>query len=425
MNEKRCQANEASPCCWLVVAFVAVSSLSLLTGLLSCSHEMYEIPAEEIPSTGLPFFYLHTPDETSITRSLMENVSLLMTNSGPDTPDYSDIVMVKGRGNSSWVDPKKPYSIFFTQRNNLPGLPTGSNRLLLSNYKDMSLMRNELAFFMARELGGMTDAPQVCFVDFMLNGQYQGIYLLCESAEDICLREGDSFLVEVDGKARYHETTFNTSHMGCPISIHLPEVELGDMAYAEISNFIQQAEEVLYSDDFTDPERGYKAFFDMDSFVEWYLINEMSKNGDATFYTSCFIHFSPGGKMKMGPVWDFDIAFGIYPFDGKNEINNPEHFYIRNAGWYARLFDDPAFVSRVKERFAFYYSHRQDISDHIDATCRLLLDKVPLDNHLWGCLCDKSASEEWVKSAYVNEAENLKRWLFERMEWMHANLEDL
>lgn len=357
----------------------------------------------------------------------MEEVSLLMNykSENSDYSDYSDIVMVKGHGNSSWVDPKKPYSIFFTPKDNLPGFPCGTNRLLFSNYKDLTLMRNELAFYMAREIGGMTDTPQSCFVDLMLNGQYAGIYLLCESPEDICLREGDSILVEVDGKARYHETTFRTTRLTHSISIKYPEVLPEDMAYADISNFIQQAEDALFSDHFTNPESGYQKYFDMESFVEWYLINEMAKNGDAIFYTSCFIHFSPGGKLKMGPVWDFDIAFGNYPYKKQRVINNPKNFYIKFSEWFGRFFDDPAFVSKVKERFAVYYAHRQEITDHIDATCRLLMEKVPLDNHIWGCLCSKTASDERVKDTYIKKTEELKSWLLQRMEWMHTHLEEL
>ena len=67
----------------------------------------------------------------------------------------------------------------------------------------------------------------------------------------------------------------------------------------------------------------------------------------------------------------------------------------------------------------------QDIIDHSDATCRLWADKVPLDNHIWGCLCSKTASEERVKSTYAKEAEELKNWLLKRMDWLHENLEKL
>ena len=120
-----------------------------------------------------------------------------------------------------------------------------------------------------------------------------------------------------------------------------------------------------------------------------------------------------------------DIAFGGYPYSKDWLINNPKNFYIKFSEWYGRLFDDPAFVAKVKERFAVYYAHRQDIIDHIDATCRLLADKVPLDNHIWGCLCSKTASAERVKSTYAKEVEELKNWLLKRMDWLHENLEKL
>ena len=137
------------------------------------------------------------------------------------------------------------------------------------------------------------------------------------------------------------------------------------------------------------------------------------------------IHFTWNGQLKMGPIWDFDIAFGNYPYKRKKVANNPKNFYLRNVSWFARLFDDPDFKSRVKDGLAFYYTHRQELYEHIDSTSRQLIDRVPFDNRLWGCLCDKTASEERVKDAYTKQAEELKEWLEQRLEWLYTHRDEL
>lgn len=400
-----------------------LAALLMLSALTACSSEMYEIPEEDLPPTSLPTMRLLTPEGSPIDRSLMENIGMVVSDATGRTI-YTNTVMAKGRGNTSWIRPKKPYTLLIPNEDTLLNLPPGNNRVLLANYDDLSLIRNDLAFFMG-QLRGRSDIPHSCFIDLVTNGLYTGIYQLCESVEDICLHEGSDVLVEVDGKARYHEPIFHTTQLQHPFSIHYPEVEEGDATYNFIAAFVQKAEDILFSEHFADAEGGYREFFDMDSFVEWYLINEIAKNNDAILYTSCFIHFAWNGQLKMGPIWDFDIAFGNYPYKRKKVVNNPKNFYLRNVSWFARLFDDPDFKSRVKDGLAFYYTHRQELYEHIDATSRLLIDRVPLDNRLWGCLCDKTASEERVKDAYTKQAEELKEWLEQRLEWLYSHRDEL
>lgn len=405
----------------------AVSWLAamLLTLLLSCTDEPYEGTPADVPRTGLPFVCLSTPGGTEITRNNMDGVLVVMTNANGEKA-LSSNASVKGRGNTSWIAPKKPYAITFYEAHSPLGLPSGQDWVLLANYHDPSLMRNGLAFYLGGMVGGNADVPRTCFVDLFLNNLYRGVYQWCESVEGVCARMGADVVLEVDGKARYHDTNFHTTRLHYPLTIHHPEVSPDAPTFQTIASYVQRAEDALYGEHFLEAEDGYRQFLDMESFVEWYLVNEIAKNNDAAFYTSCHLHFAWDGKLRMGPLWDFDQSFGAYRYEGQRKIvNNPEGFYLRHVEWFERLFQDPAFMSRVKERFLHYDNHRSELLAFVDATAALLETKVFLDNCLWGRLGRKSATQSQVLDAYQTEREKLKEWISRRMEWMRAHMDDL
>jgi hypothetical protein len=152
---------------------------------------------------------------------------------------------------------------------------------------------------------------------------------------------------------------------------------------------------------------------DMDSFVDWYLINEIAKNNDACLFTSCFLNLQRGGKLKMGPIWDFDMAFGR---TSANSNDDPKGFWIRKTPWFKRMFEDPAFKARVKERFDYFYSHRYDIMKEIDDNVKYLQYSVVENEHKWSIL---KSSAPWDK--YQKTVDNLKDWILQRFEWLKAN----
>ena len=269
----------------------------------------------------------------------------------------------------------------------------------------------------------------------MLNGQYKGIYQLGEKVKISKKRVNvgdDGFLMEIDQRALTEEDAryFTVSHLSNPVNIKEPDVEYDDEDYNYAKDYVQAAEAVLYSDNFTDPEEGWQKYIDMDSFVDWYLVNEISKNADAcVLYSSCYMNLKRGSKLKMGPLWDFDLGFAGYPegFNATNAsiANNPEGFWLKNYGWYNRLFNDPAFVARVKERFNVFYSRRNDIIGHINTTASIIKNKIYEENKLWGQLGDTSLSEDEVKLAYQEKINDLKSWIETRFEWLYTNINAL
>ena len=175
----------------------------------------------------------------------------------------------------------------------------------------------------------------------------------------------DGYLLEVDQLSRLDEDDVYFESNNYLFNIKEPKLDAGDDEYNIINEYIQLTENTLLGENFTDPVEGYEKYIDVASFIDWYLINEITKNNDAIFFSSVFMNYIPGGKLKMGPVWDYDISLGNINF---NNNETTDGFWIKNATWYARLFEDPNFVSKVKSRFKYFYNNKNIFLEQIDSS---------------------------------------------------------
>lgn len=230
---------------------------------------------------------------------------------------------------------------------------------------------------------------------------------------EVCER----FLIEIDALSKNDSDaiTFTTEYIDQPINIKEPEVAIGDDQYTYIKNYVCEAENVLYSDNYLDPNTGWQKYLDLDSFVDWYIINEISRNNDAWRWSSTFMNLKMGGKLKMGPIWDFDRSFG-----NATEFTNfePEGFWIKDMGWYSRLFLDPVFLSRVKERYLFFYNKKDEIIRYINSDASYLKFSMIENNNKWGMLYNFIDPNYNIWGCYMNEVQSMKDWLIKRMEWL-------
>jgi len=325
--------------------------------------------------TGLPVVWIETEGRKDITSKydyipahfkIEENV---VTRVAGDVIEAD--VDIKGRGNSSWKRddiPKKSYRLKFTEKMSLLDEPKDKSWVLIANYSDKTMLRNQVAYYMG-EMSNMDYSPKMHFVELMLNGRYHGTYQLGDNLKISKNRVNvgnDGFLLEIDiNVARDNDGVyFYADHLNCPVAIKEPDVEEGDDNYLFIKNFIHEVDSVLYSENFDDPLNGYHRLLDVESFVDWYLINEISKNTDACLGSSCFMNLERGKKLKMGPIWDFDVAFG-----NRNFVDcTPEGFWVLqpSSTWIHRLFEDKTFVTRVKERFNYFYDRKMDVINYIN-----------------------------------------------------------
>ena len=337
-------------------------------------------------------------------------------------------VNIKGRGNSSWENPKKPFRLKFDKKISLLDMHEDKSWVLIPHYSDKSMLRNSLAFYMS-SISTIDYTPESHFIDLTFNGKYWGTYLLCEKLKIAKHRVnvGDNgFLFEIDSRATRESDSryFSVPHMENVVSIKDPDVEYSDANFKYAQEFVKKADEALFSSNFTSSSKGWRAYIDMDSFVDWYLIQEIGKNLDGNFDTSCFMHLARGGKLKMGPMWDMDVAFGN--IDQANQsCYRPTGYYIKYVQWYARLFKDPAFVKRVKERFNYFYRRQNDILANINADAQYLRYSAQENDDVWHLLNVWTWSNHNIWGSYQNEVQDLKVWFTNRMEWLKTQFDKM
>jgi hypothetical protein len=179
----------------------------------------------------------------------------------------------------------------------------------------------------------------------------------------------------------------------------------------------------FYKSTFSDPDEGYRKYLDVNSFVDWYLVNEITKNNDAIFWSSVFMYYDQDkGKYCMGPVWDFDISLGNYK-DSPGESS--DGFYIKNASWIHRLFEDPAFVSSVKDRWNVKKNEFFALSQYIDERASYLNAAQTQNFRRWDILGISVWPNVVVPGSYQGEIDYLKSWLTRRLTWLDTAISHL
>ena len=141
----------------------------------------------------------------------------------------------------------------------------------------------------------------------------------------------DGYLLEVDQLIRLDQDDVYFETANYLFNIKEPNVQWGDSNYELIKDYLELAEKVLFGNNFRDKVEGYQKYIDVDSFIEWYLINEITKNNDAIFYSSVYLSYIPGGKLKIGPVWDYDLSLGNINYNG---CDRTDGYWIRNTKWF-------------------------------------------------------------------------------------------
>lgn len=380
--------------------------------------------------TGLPVLWIETKDREEITskdeylRASFKMVENVRTRAAGDITE--DSVSIKGRGNSTWDMEKKPYALKFDKKISLLGEPKDKSWVLLANYTDKTMLRNHIAFYMGK-ISNLDYTPRCHFVELMLNGRYNGTYQLCEKIKisgDRVNVGDDGFLMEIDARAMSESDSryFVVNNLVQPVNIKDPDVEYYDDNYNYAREYVTIADSVLFSDGFADSNEGWQKFMDVNTFVDWYLINEISKNNDAILWSSCYMNLKRGEKLKMGPIWDFDIALGNVDYNGTYLTDG---FWIKNTTWFSRLFEDPAFVSKVKERFNYFYNKRDDILREINANAIYLKYAVQENENRWHTFYTYIWPNYDIWGSYNNEIQSMKEWLNARFEWLKGEFDKM
>lgn len=356
------------------------------------------------------------------------------------------------------------------------GFPEEEDWILNGPYSDKTLLRNVLIYQISNEMGRY--APRTRFVELQINGSYLGVYAFMEKIK----RDGDrvdletlttadsnpdlitgGYILKIDktsgdtdnddwpGDQAYSEFLGFRSDFdpnGNRINIPPYGPKQGPETYflyeypkntnitsaqkAYIQQYISDFESALLGDNFSIGQRTYLDYMDRDSFVDFFLLNELSANPDG-YRLSTFMHKDRGGKLAMGPIWDFNLAFGN---DGRSQTQSWIYRYNEIAPsdlwlvhfWWNRLMEDPEFKDAIKARWnalkpSLLNSNR--INAMIDTHVQLLDQNGALGRNYdkWRVIGVPLPFNSFVGASYEEEIQYTKNWINDRINWMDSQIQ--
>lgn len=372
-----------------------------------------------------------------------EKTGKILAIDADNTISYNgDFDKIHGRGNGTWYASKKPYNISFKNDVDLLGMGLGTDWILLSNPFDSSSLRNKIVYDFADELG-LHGTPASRFVDLYIDGEYRGLYLLTEKVEieptrvDVTdMYENTQLLnsaplytyptvqTEVDGVFKkgysipvipndvtggyllelqiysYRNTftsAFTTDDSVCFSFQSMPYVSWEQIEY--ISSFIQDVEDSFHNGN-------YEQYIDVDSWVNYYLVQEIFGNTDVRSFFYYKNSDLIDGKLYAGPVWDFDVALGIATDDAATKA-----FCVNTWGWFSLLYQHESFKNSVAEQY------EQTLKPMLtELTERALSDYQQQIEQSF--VMDR---ERWTKGTYKsleNHVQQIGSYLTERIEFL-------
>lgn len=422
-----------------------------------------EEPPEEVPDAHfdhLPVLIVDTNgvaigQETKVdgTLDLVRNHDGTLTDLDTAHRAWSGPIGIEEHGSSSTSFPKYNYRIELRDESGedddyrLLEMEAEADWMLHGPYSDKSLVRNAFAYAVARELATDTGQwqPNTAPAELIVNDSYRGVYQVVERVERSSARlnlpvpaataaDGDitgGYIVKIDqNRGSGWQTT-----QGTPIDYVYPKVEeITNEQNLYIKSYWNQFEQMLASTDYADPTTGYPAWLDVDSFIDHYLVNELSLNVDA-YRLSAYLYKDSdldGGLLHAGPVWDFNLGFGnvYYCY-----CDGPDGWIIdgltlcgygyQYPPWWGRLLEDPEYTEALRCRWDELREDR--LSDAsllvmLDEQLALVAEAEPRDHAAWGNIGVYVWPNIYIGATYADEVAYFQGWLLERTAWMDANL---
>ena len=402
---------------------------------------------EETEITEIPVINIFTDDKEAVTsKSEYKHGSMSIVcdeNSGFGNYNSDGIgIQIRGRGNASWNHfPKKSYRIKLDESRGLLGLKKDRDWVLVSSYADKTLMRNTVAHEMAKKLTHLEYTPTHIPVELYINGEYAGVYTLAEKIEfgggkleydaDSSI-ENTSYLLEVgwdfNDEMIYGQNYFDINYIE-RIVIKEPEFT---SKYTPSCNYIilymKNAERAVKS------LKGYEEYIDVDSLIAYLILTEFTNNTECVFYRSLYMYKPADKKLKFGPAWDFDMAFGnhtsdITDYNGWCSIDN-DFLYLGKEGvtWYHFLFKDPGFTSKFAARWDEVKEELLKTAlDTVENQYRAIKNAQERNFALWDILNIKVGAGKVDHRTYNTfdlQVEYLRDFINSRYSWIDENISE-
>lgn len=347
-------------------------------------------------------------------------------------------VGIKGRGNASWNNTdKKSYRLKFDEKVSVLGLEADKDWVLVSNYFDKSLVRNIVAHELAKQMENLEYTPTHIPVDLFINGEYRGVYTIAdkievskkkiniETSEEV---ENPGFLIEI-GWDYDSENVYGKDYFDVDIIKRL-YVKEPDITEKYNNRIIDIIEYVKAADKAISSRQGYEQYIDVDSMVDWFIIAELTNNTEMAFYRSCYFYKPANGKIKMGPVWDFDMAFGNFSGDIKNydgwSSAESEFVYV-NDTWTTYLIKDKKFMDKVKARWNEKKDILISVADSVLSEAYNQIGDSAAENFIKWDILDKKVGEGTVDysiyDTHEKQVQYVREFIKQRAEWLSFELD--
>jgi hypothetical protein len=428
------------------------------------------LTAQTFTSSNLPIVIINTngqaiPDDPKIMADMgiIYNGAGIRNNVTDTKNNYNGKIGIEIRGKSSQQFPMKSYSVELwdaagaSVNKSILGMPTESDWVLYAPYTDKTLMHNVLAYAISNEMGHW--AAHCRYVEVLLNNNYIGVYVLMEKIKRGAARidipklktadiSGDAvtggYIFKIDKIDAGEEGWFSqvkpyTAVRNQQIQFIYYYPKTADIVAAQkdyIKSYVDSFELALNSNSFQDTVTGFRKYAGINSFIDYNIVNEVSRNVDGYRLSSYFYKDkkSKGGKIIAGPVWDYDIAFRnanycegsstsgwAYQF---NSICNNDSWLM--PFWWERFMQDSAYKATLRCRWKQLRQttlSNQHINFLIDSINTLLGEAQQRHFQKWPIL----GQYVWpnpnpVPTTYNEEISTLKKWLTSRISWIDNNI---
>ena len=426
----------------------------------SCNNEENESIAVDVnfQESNLPIVMIDTYGEDILDEPRIDaymgviNNTNGINNIGDNFNDYDGKITIEKRGNSSQDQEKPPYR-FETVDNNaennnvqLLGFPEENDWILYAPWSDKSLLRNVLIYSLSNEMGRY--APRSKFVELYLNDEYRGVYVLMEkikrdknrvaiSALNPDENSGDNVTGGYILKFDWAETGDNNGGFYSLIdemryNYHYPKAdEISTQQKDYIQTFINSYENVMNGNNYN-TENGYSKFIDVESFIDFIILQEISRNVDA-YGLSTYVYKdkeSINNKLTAGPIWDFNHGFGNCDYYKAWETDGWNISYIyddmdQRAFWWLKLWDEENFKGMVKDRYnelRLSVLSINNVNSKIDEYVSTLGNSVNRNFTKWPILGEYIWPNYQVFDTHQEEIVYLKSWINNRLTWMDSEL---
>jgi hypothetical protein len=425
-------------------------------------------------SSNLPILKINTNGKTIFNEpKILADMQLIYNgvgkiNDATDKPTgYLGKTGIEFRGSTSQqLFPKKPYGLELwvdsTQKSRkyaLLGMPEESDWVLNATYNDKTLMRDVLSYDLANRMGRYATRSRYC--EIVINDKYEGLYILMEkvkrdknrvdvSSLKLTDNTGDDvtggYILKIDKTEGSTSKLWNTTltvglqTFTIPIQIEYPKItDITEAQFNYIKKYVTDFETSLKGSDYLTPKAQWRDMIDIDSFVDYFLITEFTKNVDGYRLSTYFYKEkdSKGGKLKMGPAWDYNLAFGNadylegYKTTGwQFKINDlaiqAKDTYFLSPTWWERLAVDSTFRYKASKRWEVLRKtalNPNRINAWMDSTANVLQEPRVRNNNRWtGVLGYKIWPNYFVGATYEQETAWLKDWIRQRTDWLDAQL---